>query len=685
MTQNNLAAATSPYLIQHKDNPVHWQVWGADALRIAQEEDKPILLSIGYAACHWCHVMAHESFEDAETAALMNELFVNIKVDREERPDIDSIYMNALHMLGQRGGWPLTMFLTPQGDPFWGGTYFPPEPRHGMPSFKDVLHQIHSAFRTSPDNVRKNTEALNKGLADMAARQTPGTLTPALLDAAADKLMTMMDMERGGLKSAPKFPQTGLLELLWRAHLRSGDPAQRNAVEIALAALCQGGIYDHLGGGWARYSVDEYWLAPHFEKMLYDNALLISLMTQVWRSNRSPLLAQRIDETVAWIVREMIVEDGGFAASLDADSEGEEGRFYVWTKEEISDLLPPDLLPSFCEAYDVTDTGNWEGNTILNRLAALSELDQNDTPHLKQARSILLNARAKRVRPGWDDKVLADWNGLLISALTSASMAFKRPEWLDLASKAFDFVCLKMGYASPSGSPRLHHSYRAGQAQHSAIADDYANMALAALKLYEATGESPYLAQAEVWTATLNEHYWAGDLGGYYLTADDAEALIVRTRTADDNAAPNANGTMVEVLTRLHHHTGHAAYSVRADTILHSFGGAVQQNFFQLGTLLNNFEYFTATTQIVILGDRTDPDVTSFLETVHNTSLPNQLLTLLSPDDTLPAHHPASGKFMIDGRPTAYVCVGQTCSLPCTDSRALKRVLESPPPSNAQS
>ncbi len=665
MTKNTLADSTSPYLIQHKDNPVHWQVWGPDALALAQRENKPILLSIGYAACHWCHVMAHESFEDQATADLMNELFVNIKVDREERPDIDTIYMSALHMLGQRGGWPLTMFLTPKGDPFWGGTYFPNERRYGMPSFKEVLTQIHHAFRTSPNEVQKNTQALLKGLQDLATKDTAGQLSSAVLDAAAAKLITMMDMERGGLQGAPKFPQTALLELLWRAYLRQGDDTYKAAVDIALTAMCQGGIYDHLGGGWARYSVDERWLAPHFEKMLYDNALLVSLLTEVWRHTKKPLYAERIEETIGWLAREMVSSHGGFAASLDADSEGEEGKFYVWAKAEIDQILSADEAELFGKLYDVTPGGNWEGKTILHRLSSRVDLTKDQNTILSICKEKLLAHRETRIRPGWDDKVLADWNGLMISALTSASAAFGRTDWLQLAQTAFNDVVTMMGFEK-DGYQRLYHSARLGRAQHSATSEDYANMALAALHLFEATRDERYLSHAQAWVDTLNTQFWAGDAGGYFLTADDADALIVRTRTADDDATPNANGTMIQVLTRLGHITGKATYAVRADTILHAFGGAVRQNFFQLGTLMNNFEYYTETAQIVVCGDPDADDTKALLDGLFMQSLPNQLLLFVPPGASLPDGHPAHGKTMIDGKPTAYVCIGQTCSLPCT-------------------
>ena len=367
--QNQLASQTSPYLLQHKDNPVHWRPWGPEALAEAKASGKPILLSVGYAACHWCHVMAHESFENAEIAALMNDHFINIKVDREERPDIDAIYMSALHMLGEQGGWPLTMFLTPEGEPFWGGTYFPPEPRYGRPGFPQILQEISRIFREEPQKVDANRTALTKALHARSLKDARGTPPPDLASRVAGKLLQVMDAQNGGIQGAPKFPQTGILTLLWRNYLHTEDEAFAAPVRKALDHMCEGGIYDHLGGGFARYSVDAEWLVPHFEKMLYDNALLLDLLTLVWRTTGDARYAARIEETVTWISREMIAEGGGFAASLDADSEGEEGKFYVWSQAEIDAALGEDAA-LFKQAYDISPAGNWEGKNIPNRLHA---------------------------------------------------------------------------------------------------------------------------------------------------------------------------------------------------------------------------------------------------------------------------------------------------------------------------
>ena len=481
--RNNLDRETSPYLLQHRDNPVHWQAWGPDALAAARAAGKPILLSVGYAACHWCHVMAHESFERPETAAVMNRHFVNIKVDREERPDIDSIYQTALALQGEQGGWPLTMFLTPEGEPFWGGTYFPPEPRWGRPGFVDLLARVAEVYAGDPAMVARNRDALRRGLAETAAPPAPpagpvAEITPALLDRISDRLLGEIDREHGGIGGAPKFPQTAILALLWRAHLRRNNADCGDAVILTLERMCQGGIYDHLGGGFARYSTDAAWLVPHFEKMLYDNALLIDLLTCVQAETGSPLLRQRLYETVGWVLREMRTAEGAFAASQDADSEGHEGRFYVWSEAEIDRLLGADSA-AFKEVYGVTAGGNWEGSTILNRTPTRALLAPAAEEDLERSRQILFAARETRIKPGWDDKALADWNGLMITALARAGAALAEPGWIAACRQAFAAIENHMMTADG----RLRHSFRAGRAHHSALLDDYAALAQAALAL----------------------------------------------------------------------------------------------------------------------------------------------------------------------------------------------------------
>ena len=666
MDRNRLGEETSPYLLQHKDNPVHWHAWGEAALAAAKAQDRPILLSIGYAACHWCHVMAHESFENPAIAALMNRLYINIKVDREERPDLDAIYMQALALLGEQGGWPLTMFLSPDGEPFWGGTYFPPEPRWGRPGFAQVLQGVAETYRREPDKVTKNVVALRDALARLGQPEAGDGIDPALFDRIAERLLREVDPLNGGIGTAPKFPQCGIFELLWRAWKRTRQIPYRDAVLRTLTTISQGGIYDHLGGGFARYSVDEAWLVPHFEKMLYDNAELIDLLTLVWQEERDPLYAQRVAETICWLEREMTTDGGAFASSLDADSEHEEGKFYVWSAAEIDTALGDDSA-MFREFYDVTPGGNWEGHNILNRLHHPALADDETEAMLARCREKLFAVRAPRVRPGLDDKVLADWNGLMIAALAQAGLVFERADWLALAERAFAFIETAM--AAPHG--RVFHSWRGGEARHPTSVDDYANLCRAALALYEVTQDRCYLARAQGWIAVLDRHYWDGAGGGYFFAADDTPGLIARAKTAADAAVPAGNGTLVGVLTRLTILTGDDAYRDHAEAITRAFAGEVTRNFFPLATLINNAELAQKPVQIVLVGEVDDPALTALRRAVCAVSLPRRVVQVIAPGEALPASHPAHGKTLVEGEAAAYVCVGPVCSLPITASETL--------------
>jgi uncharacterized protein YyaL (SSP411 family) len=670
MDKNNLSAETSPYLLQHKDNPVHWQAWGAEALAAAKAADKPILLSIGYAACHWCHVMAHESFENPEIAAQMNANFVAIKVDREERPDLDAIYQNALALMGEHGGWPLTMFLTPEGEPFWGGTYFPPEPRWGRAGFPQILAAIGEAYRTKREDVLKNVAALREGLGRLGRPEpsegSTSQIYPALLDRIAERLLREIDPLNGGIGTAPKFPQCGIFELLWRAWKRTRREPYREAVLRTLTTISQGGIYDHLGGGYARYATDARWLVPHFEKMLYDNAELISLLTMVWEETRDPLYASRVAETIGWLEREMVNKGGGFASSLDADSEHEEGKFYVWSEAEIDQVLG-DQADLFKRFYDVSAEGNWEGHNILNRLAHPNLADGETEAALAHCRELLLTARAPRVRPGLDDKVLADWNGLMIAALAQAGLSFERTDWVSLAARAFAFI----GEHMTTPDARLRHSWRDGDARHPASVDDYANLSRAALTLYEATSDAAYLARASEWVAVLDRHHWDSAEGGYFFAADDTGDLIARVKTANDAAVPSGNGTMVGVLTRLALLTGEDRYRQRAEAIIAVFAGELGRNFFPLATLINNAELAMKPVQIVIVAEPDDTAAAELRRAVYRVSLPDRVVMAMKPREALPEGHPAHGKGLIGGRAAAYVCNGPVCSLPLGDPQAL--------------
>ena len=647
---------------------MHWTAWGDAAFERARKENKPILLSVGYAACHWCHVMAHESFADPAISAVMNDLMINIKVDREERPDIDTIYQSALSMMGEQGGWPLTMFLTPEGQPFWGGTYFPPTARYGQPGFSDALHAVATTFASDPQRVQKNVDALKKGLAQLSQPQAGVGISAEITDQVARRLLNEIDMTRGGIKGAPKFPQTGIFEQLWRAWQRTGDEAFKTAVTVSLDNICQGGIYDHLRGGFSRYSVDEMWLAPHFEKMLYDNAKLIDLLTLVWQETKSPLYEQRIDETVEWIKAEMIEDGGGIASSLDADSEGEEGKFYVWSATDVSRLLGEDAT-EFSRIYDVNEHGNWEEKTILNRLNTRSHLPTETEARMAKCRAILLAERVKRIRPGKDNKVLADWNGLIIAALAPASQTFKRPDWLTIAEGAYAFVQTNM-----NANNRMLHSWCAGEARHPATLDDHANIARAAVALYESTGNSGYLDDTRKLTDQIDAYY-RDENGGYFFAANDTPNLITRTKNANDNATPSGNGTLVGVFTRMYYLTGDETYRTRAENIVKAFAGEVARNFFPLSTLLNSNELLNRGLQIVIIGDRANSDTTALLDALENHSLPGRILNLIATAQHLPDGHPATGKAQINGKPTAYICEGPVCSLAITTPEDLTTFL----------
>jgi len=696
MSKNHLSEQTSPYLLQHQNNPVHWRPWTADALAEAKNANKPILLSIGYAACHWCHVMAHESFEDAAIAAQMNELFINIKVDREERPDIDAIYQSALQMMGEQGGWPLTMFLTPDGAPFWGGTYFPATARYGRPAFPELLSGIARTYREEPEKVLENAGALKNGLEQMSrpnnGREGGGTLSLSALDAAAEAMLDYVDFHRGGTQGAPKFPQPMLFQFLWQTHQRqdtSQAPSRlKDAVTITLDHLCQGGIYDHLGGGFSRYSTDEVWLAPHFEKMLYDNALLIELLTDVCQQTKSPLYARRIAETIDWALRDMRSADAdndanpankagpfAFTSAYDADSEGVEGKFYVWSNDEIDAVLGSDA-GAFKQAYDVTEHGNWEHKTILNRSHQLSLGDDEDA--LATSRGKLLAVREERIWPQRDEKVLADWNGMMIAAMAKAGAVFNEPAWIAAAETVFGFIAGAMsidGAGDGKAGGRLAHTWCAGAHHHPAVVDDYANMARAALMLHTVSGNADYLDAALAWVAIANAHYWDDEAGGYFLSADDTADVIARTKTIHDNAVPSGNGVMADVLARLFFLTGNEEHRQRLDQLFAAIAHGDPGHLGNQPSLLNAFALLQTAVQVVLVCADSDPAAATLRHAVFDTGLVGATIIQLAPDAALPAGHPAQGKNQVDGTATAYVCRGPVCGLPITDAEALRTAL----------
>ena len=662
---NRLAAEGSPYLRQHADNPVDWYPWGTEAFEEARRADKPVLLSVGYSSCHWCHVMAHESFEDPATAELMNRWFVNVKVDREERPDVDSLYMEAVTSLTGHGGWPMTVFLTPEGEPFFAGTYFPPTPRHGMPSFGNVLERVREAWGERRGDVRDQARRITAAL-DRAARLPPGSgVVPdgdEVLAAAVGALRRQYDAAWGGFGHAPKFPQAMTLQALLRHWRNSGDDDVLAMVVNSLDTMASGGIYDHLGGGFSRYATDQRWLVPHFEKMLYDNALLLGLYTSAWQVTGKARYRQVMDETVGYLLRDLRRPEGGFASAEDADSEGVEGKFYVWSLEEIRSVTG-EAADAAIEWYGATAEGNFEGANILWRPV---RGDLLRPPEVEVARRSLFEARSGRVRPGLDDKVLTEWNGLLIAALAVAAVATGNSAWLAAATECGEFLLQNLRRADG----RWLRSWQAGDAErpagarHLACAADYAAVLEAFCRLGEATGRRRWIDEARRTADDLLELFGDPAGGGLLTCGHDAEPLVATPRDLFDNATPSAGSAAALGLLRLGALVGEDRYQDRAAEILALLGPLAGEHPSAFGNLLCALDlHATGATEIVITGARRD-----LVEVVHSSWLPHAVLAWGEPyDSPLWAERP-------DG--AAYVCRQYTCATPATDVATLRHQLE---------
>jgi uncharacterized protein len=674
---NRLANETSPYLLQHKDNPVDWYPWGEEALERAREEDKPILLSVGYSACHWCHVMERESFEDEATARIMNEHFVNIKVDREERPDIDSIYMSAVQALTRHGGWPMTVFLTPDGAPFYGGTYFPPVPRGGLPSFQQVLLSLADAYENRHEEVSRSAESVREYLRASTGAALPQTaVRTELLDKAAESLMSELDGRFGGFGGAPKFPQAMNLEVLLRHHHRTGDRAALSGVEDTLRAMAHGGIYDQLGGGFARYSVDRYWLVPHFEKMLYDNALLSRLYLEAYQATDDPFYRRIAEETLDYVVRDMTSPEGGFYSAEDADSEGEEGKFYVWTAAEIRGVLTEEEAGLAERFWDVTERGNFEGKNILHVPRAPEAVaaefgisPQQLWERMVEIRAKLFAAREDRIRPGRDEKALAAWNGLMLRSFALAARVLMRGDYREVAERNATFLLDKLRV-----SGRLRRSYKDGQARFNGYLEDYAMVADGLVALYEATFDLRWLAQAEELADAVIELFWDEGSGAFYDTPADHEELVTRPRDVYDNAAPSGTSVATDVLLRLSLLLGRDDYRARAEAVLDSLSGGMERVPGAFGRLLAALDFhLSRPREVAIVGDPASPDTQALIDAVYARYLPNKVVVGRAPDDEeapglvpLLAERPTR-----EGRATAYVCEGYACQNPTTDPEEL--------------
>ncbi|MFC5586713.1 thioredoxin domain-containing protein [Nitratireductor kimnyeongensis] len=642
--KNLLGNETSPYLLQHQDNPVHWRPWSSDALREAREFGKPILLSVGYAACHWCHVMAHESFDNPQIADAMNRYFVNIKVDREERPEIDQIYMASLSAIGEQGGWPLTMFLDSEAQPFWGGTYFPPKQAYGRPGFLQVLEAVNEAWQNKRHELLKSAGALSAHV-KMQLSANPGEAPSPLsaLQSLATNIHAMIDRDLGGLRGAPKFPNAPFMRVLWL----SGDSDHKSAVIDSLSAMLSGGIYDHVGGGLARYSTDDKWLIPHFEKMLYDNAQLLRLLCWVYTDTQNELFRIRIEETVAWLLREMRVEGGAFASSLDADTEGVEGKTYLWTEAQIRDALGTQA-DSFFQTFSLSKPDQWEGDPILHRRSHPSYLGEEREALLRSMLDELLATRLARAQPGRDDKVLLDWNGLAISALADAARLLDRPDWLRAARDAFRFACESMK------DGRLPHSIRETRSVFPGLSSDYACMISAAASLFQSTSDQTFLDQAQEWADQLRTWYLDESGTGHYLTASDAKDVPIRIRGDIDEAIPSATSQVIDALLALSVLSPEPTNSHLSDLVQSALGRTTNQAYGQAGIIYASA--LAAAHKLLIMVEPGRQDV--FVPVANRNLDPSRFDIVVGEKRTrkLP-----DGMSINPNERAAYLCMGQTC------------------------
>ena len=684
---NRLAGESSPYLRQHQHNPVDWYPWCDEALERARREDKPILLSIGYSACHWCHVMERESFENPAIAALMNASFVCVKVDREERPDLDTIYMNAVQMLTGSGGWPLTVFLTPAGEPFYGGTYFPPEDRYGRPGFPRVLETLARAWRDSRDEVTRSTQQLMAGLGKLSRFDAkPDALHPDTVARGAERLLQHCDPDEGGIGDAPKFPNVPVFALLLRHHQATRRPELLQAVTRTLTAMARGGIHDQLGGGFHRYSVDAHWLVPHFEKMLYDNVQLAPLYLDAFLVTGDPLYRVVARATFDYLLREMTHPEGGFYSTQDADTEGEEGKTYLWRIEEIRSLLDAETADILCRYYQVDEAGNFaepgqhERKSILNvkltrdELARLFGKDRTELDAiLERGRRTLLDARNRRPQPGLDDKILTSWNALAIRAFVRGAAVLDDPKLLDAAVRCAAFVAR----FSTRDDGRLLRTWKDGVARYPAYLDDHAFLAAASLDLFAATGDARHLSIARRLVAILREDFADDEQGGFYFTARDHERLVDRPKVLFDGSIPSGNAVAIETLLRLAHLDDDAAMRDTAEKALRLFGTQLEKQPFGTAYLLGVLDdYLRGPTDVVIAGSRSAADTRALVRAAQTVYVPNGTVLVRDPDapeDAGPAV--LRDKAQVGGQATAYVCRGFTCSPPVTDPAALEHLL----------
>ncbi|OZU88194.1 hypothetical protein CIL03_13830 [Virgibacillus indicus] len=671
----------SPYLLQHAYNPVNWYPWGEEAFKKAKQENKPIFLSIGYSTCHWCHVMAHESFEDKEVAALLNEYYISIKVDREERPDVDSVYMKVCQMMTGHGGWPLTIFMTPDQIPFYAGTYFPKESKYGMPGIMDALSQLHEKYLKDSDHIEEVTESVTNALNRTITAKSEKRLTQETTNTAYQQLGKSFDFTHGGFSGAPKFPAPqNLLYLLTYYHF-TGKTAALKMVESTLQSMAAGGIHDHIGFGFARYSTDEKWLVPHFEKMLYDNALLLIAYTECYQVTKNPFYKQVSEQIITFVEREMTSNDGTFYSAIDADSEGVEGKYYVWDHEEIFDVLGEGLGELYSSIYDITPNGNFEGKNIPNLIERTLEsaaLENNLSvdelqEKLEKARLKLLEAREKRVYPHVDDKILTSWNGMMIAALAKAGKVFGENKYLQMAEKAMSFIDEKLYHEG-----RLMARYRDGETKYKAYIDDYAFLLWGYIELYDAAFSVKYLNKARNLADQMIELFWDEKDGGFYFSGRDSVALISKDKEVYDGAIPSGNSVASVMLVRLGYLTGVSAYPDKTEEMYYTFFDKINRQasaspFFVQSLLLTD----NSTKEVVIIGSENDPERQKLQWRLQGELLPNVTVLATESPNTFSGIVPFASEYkQINGQTTVYVCENFSCQRPTTDiEAALKMIL----------
>ena len=680
---NRLSKETSPYLLQHAHNPVDWYAWGEEAFERARQEDKPVLLSIGYSACHWCHVMEHESFENEEIAKLMNDNFVNIKVDREERPDLDQIYMNAVQMMTRHGGWPMTVFLTPEGVPFYGGTYFPPEDRYNMPGFPRVLLGVAETYRSRPDEVTETAVSILEELRNMGqARESNDALNTEILDAAEGRIAASYDPVYGGFGNAPKFPAAMNLEFLLRQFHRMGRNETLLMIEHTCRKMAEGGMYDQLGGGFHRYSTDARWLAPHFEKMLYDNALLSRLYLHVYQQTKDEFYKRIAEETLDYVLREMTDARGGFYSTQDADSEGHEGKFFVWTVDEAKEILGEEDGALFSAFYDVTEGGNFEGKNILHVSRSLEEVAKETgvtverlQEALTRGRRELFVARERRIKPDRDEKVLTAWNGLMLASFAEAAAILERKDYLDAAEKSAQFVLENL-----KRDGLLLRTHKDNQSKLNGYLDDYAFYIDGLVALYQATGRLRWLEEARTLTDRMIAEFWDNEDGGFFYTGKSHEELIVRSKDYFDNATPSGNSVAAEVLLHLAALTANEDYARKAVTIFRLLRDPLTRYASAFGRLLGALDFYLSTPkEIAIIGESEAQETRALLREVWTRYLPNKIVAQTGGDDECAAEVVPllRDRPMTDGHATAYVCEHYTCQQPVSSAAELARQLSS--------